>query len=240
MRWRARFNCDFSILTGIENGIWVLDFDGPEGAADLVRLTWELGPLPITVKVISGRASGGFHLWFCANPNFEDLRTTSKVLGSAIDVRGWHGQIVIPGSIHKSGNRYRFAEGCAPDEVAIAALPDAWYAALPKRQDHANRLAVPRPRTAPQYMPIANGRGTLIGDGPGRGGFHRAIYASAVQFICDAGTDIDAQLLAGILQAQVLNAPVDPNRNPAETHVQAVRSTERPSGKAPSLTCCST
>jgi hypothetical protein len=217
LRWRESYGSDFSILTGIGGGIWALDIDGEQGVADLSRLCEEHGPLPRTVKVISGRPSG-FHLWFATNQSSKDLRTTSKVFGSSIDVRGWGGQIVIPGSEHRSGARYQFAPGCAPDEVSIATLPYDWYTALPKRIEGALpvRSNAERGTIIRRRFRMLNSNGDKIGDGPGRGGFHRPIYLTALKLIRDAGTDVDAKVVLAVLKAIVLNAPISPDRDPCD------------------------
>jgi hypothetical protein len=47
-QWKVRFHSpSWSILTGRENGVWLIDIDGAKGRADLARLESELGPLPI-------------------------------------------------------------------------------------------------------------------------------------------------------------------------------------------------
>src|SRR5262245_11026064 len=49
------------IATGAVSGAWVLDVDGDEGAANILRLEAEHGPLPPTWVSSTGR---GRHFWF--------------------------------------------------------------------------------------------------------------------------------------------------------------------------------
>lgn len=53
----------WSILTGEENGVVVLDFDGQAGLADLARLERQLGSIPPTWRAKSGRPDGGLHIY---------------------------------------------------------------------------------------------------------------------------------------------------------------------------------
>jgi hypothetical protein len=214
-QWRKNLHSDFSILTGHANGIWAFDIDGLQGCADLIRLSAELGPWPPTIKVISGRESGGFHYWFRADPESEDLRTVSKVLGSHIDVRGFGGQIVLPGSEHRSGARYQFAPGCAPDNVELAALPKNWLDALPKRQEHAVRQSSHRlrSRATPPPLRTANNKSTVIGDGEDRGGFDTPIYKNAIRYFFKADSEAPAEIIIEALRDMIIEAPKDHGRD---------------------------
>jgi hypothetical protein len=218
LSWQNQFQQNWSLPTGIENGVWVIDVDGEQGREDFARLVAMYGPLPPTIRVISGRPDGGSHFWFKANTDGEDLLNKVGVFGCKIDIRGWGGHIVSPASLHISGKRYQWAEGCAPDEMELASLPKAWFDALPKRVERDHKPSSPRSgsRRSPQRAQVMNEEGSaIIGDGPGRGGFHGPIYKLAIRFIRDAGIDADAQTLVAILKAKVLNAPVSPDRDPA-------------------------
>jgi len=90
-RWQAHFNPNWSILTGRENGVVVLDIDGEQDAMDLARLESELGSLPDTWRRNSGRVGNGFHVWLSCPPGADDLRNQQPIPGTKIDVRGYHG-----------------------------------------------------------------------------------------------------------------------------------------------------
>src|ERR1700761_1026829 len=46
--WHSNPNFNIGIATGAKAGFWVLDVDGPEGAANLAALEATHGPLPET------------------------------------------------------------------------------------------------------------------------------------------------------------------------------------------------
>jgi hypothetical protein len=219
-QWKVRFHSpSWSILTGRENGVWLIDIDGAKGRADLARLESELGPLPITWTSTSGRVGGGEHRWFKPTPNIEDLRTASHVLGCAIDVRGWHGHAVLPGSLHKSGVRYCWADEHAPDECELAELPQAWVDALPKRNAtgvatrvRSDKISAVQPRAK-----IAHDAGSsVLGDGPDGGGFHGPINAIAIRYFSTAGVDASPEKLKESLRKLIAAAPKTIGRSSEE------------------------
>ena len=101
--------------------LFVIDVDGDEGARNLAALEAELGPLPETVTSVTG--SGGRHIILRSKRSI--MNTASKI-APKIDIRGEGGQIVAEPSIHKTGNFYRWQEGCAPGQTQIADAPEAW------------------------------------------------------------------------------------------------------------------
>jgi putative DNA primase/helicase len=108
----------------------VIDFDVKNGGLDSYeKLVRELGPLPKTVKVLTGSGDGSFQVYFtpCG------LRTTQGNRGGlppGVDTRGNGGYVIVPPSWHPSGKRYQYAPGLAPWECKLAELPDRWRAAL--------------------------------------------------------------------------------------------------------------
>jgi hypothetical protein len=207
-RWQNQFQSPcWSVLTGNENGVWILDVDGPKGREDLVRLESELGPLPQTWSVASGRVSGGEHRWFGAAPGGEDLRTVAHVLGCAIDVRGWHGHAVLSGSRHTSGNRYRWADGCAPDECELAELPAPWVEAV--RGGRRGAVLDGADSAPSQHDPTS----LRIGDGEGYGGFQNPIFRNALRYFHEAGADASEDKITEALRRMIVNAPKGPGRS---------------------------
>ena len=108
---------NLGLPTGVGNGIWVLDIDGPEGAAAVAELERENGVLPDTSISSTGR---GQHFIFRYPEGSRQIRSRSAVLAKGVDVRGEGGYIVAPPSLHRSGVNYRFLEGLSP----IADAPD--------------------------------------------------------------------------------------------------------------------
>lgn len=215
--WHRRWPLtNFSAVTGPVSNVWILDIDGALGFASLAEVLAKTGPLPATWQTQSGSGDGA-HFWF-GLPDGVDIRNSASQIAPGVDVRGYNGQILLPGSLHKSGNRYRFTEGHAPHEVALAHAPQplvdlALDACLKTRRD---RLA-PRPvrerRTA--SMPVTRtqqAKSLLIGDGEGRGGFHDPINRIAVKHFGQHGAEIDVNALKAALRQAVLTAPADNHR----------------------------
>jgi hypothetical protein len=223
VQWQSKFarsNPNWSILTGRVNGVWILDIDGPEGRARLAELESKLGPLPETVTVISGREEGGAHYWFAPSPEGPDLKTVAHamILGERgkIDQKGRGGHAVTPGSLHASLKSYKWAEGRAPDEVALASLSAEWLAAL----DMCGDTAPLRPRTrgtstGPRER-IAHESSDVIGDGEGRGGFNRPIYVWCCKFLAEFGAGRNANRFKEALRKLIMDAPRFPDRSPDE------------------------
>lgn len=200
-------NC--SLVTGRKSGIVVLDVDGKEGESELDRLQRELGLLPDTAHVISGRVGGGSHIWLRCPPGTVEARNQQPLPDcSKVDLRAWHGHVVIPGSKHKSGAYYQWAPGYAPDEIGIAECPAAWWEWLPKKgEDGPVRSRVrPTGQRAPSEKAEHNSNSNAIGDGPGEGGFNRPIRVLCCQFYCRYGVDADALDFKEALKEEIRNA----------------------------------
>jgi hypothetical protein len=214
--WQARFEPNWSILTGRENGVIVLDIDGAQGVADLARLESELGPLPDTWRCNSGRVGGGFHIWLRPPPGTDDLRNQQPITGTKIDVRGHHGHIVVSGSLHRSGNRYAWVLDCSPDDIELAECPASWWAFLPKKESAPTNT---RSRTSPS---VRHTRGVarkhdpasyLIGDGPGYGGFQDSIFKNAIRYFRLAGSGAPDDVIVAGLRKLISAAPKDHGRD---------------------------
>lgn len=118
------------------SGLVVLDIDPRNGGDDTLRqLLEELGPLPATWTCST--PSGGVHLYFADDGH--DYRGT---LGKGIDIKS-KGYVVAPPSLHPCGQTYSWASGMHPDEVGLARLPDAWFAAMIRPKPPAPRERTP-------------------------------------------------------------------------------------------------
>lgn len=104
------------ILTGPRSGVLVIDVDTAEAAE--VFASWGL---PETYTVRSGRVDAvGAHYYF----NWPDLvRVPDKLEG--IEIKGPGRQVVAPGSMHRSGNKYELVQDIPP-----ADLPGAFVARM--------------------------------------------------------------------------------------------------------------
>jgi hypothetical protein len=204
---------NWSILTGRENGVIVIDIDGEQGRADLKKLEDRFGPLPTTWRCNSGRVDGGFHIWMRPPPGTDDLKNQQPIPGFKLDVRGYHGHIVLSGSLHRSGSRYAWAPGCSPDEIDLAECPPAWWEWLPKKGDeHSSPPRKSGPRTS-QVQHHHDHASLLIGDGNGYGGFQNPIYKNAIRYFFKAGPGADAGPAITVLREMITAAPKDQSRD---------------------------
>ena len=210
----------WSVLTGREGGLWILDIDDEEGRKRLAELERKLGPLPTSWAVCSGREGGGEHRWFVPADTGPDLKTVphAMILGERgkIDQKGHGGYAVMPGSRHQSGRRYQWLPGCAPDEVPLVSLPPEWVAALdmrgtmhsqPAKARHANSAVH---RTSFGHMAGSS----VLGDGVDGGGFHGPINSLAIRYLVFAGVDASEATIIRWLQRKIEAAPRSPSRSP--------------------------
>ena len=94
-----------------------------------------LGSEPVAPKSLSGsRQPSRFHLLFQCPSMPTRAKTTPW--HPKLEFRGKGGVVVLPPSIHQSGNRYEWAPGQSSDGLALPELPAVVLAALtvqPKR-----------------------------------------------------------------------------------------------------------
>lgn len=109
-----------ALLCGSKSGIYCLDIDPRnDGFAGLQKLEEVCGPLPETVTVETG--GGGLHFYFRSSESLKKRQS----LFPGVDFQGESSLVVIPGSIHPSGNPYKFKDGLGLGQVEIADLPQA-------------------------------------------------------------------------------------------------------------------
>jgi len=141
-------------------------------------------------------------------------------MAAGVDVRGFRGHILLPGSLHRSGGRYQWEEGFAPDQVPLAAVPEACLRlalnANKKTRDADERPTATR-RTSPRTAgrPSDHTRCLVIGDGENRGGFHGPINGLRVKFFGRFGADADTTGMIAALRQAIRDAPAD-NHEPHE------------------------
>ena len=109
---------NIGVVTGTISGLVVLDIDPRNGGDDeLSALEHRHGALPPTPEVRTG--GGGVHLYFSSPEH--PIATT--ILGPGIDLKADGGLVVVPPSVHASGNRYEWEPGAEPDALPLADLP---------------------------------------------------------------------------------------------------------------------
>jgi hypothetical protein len=118
--WAKRWpGAGLALVLGEVSNAFVLDVDGPEAHEALVG---RLGGEPLAPKALSGsRKPCRYHLFF----RCPALRT--KALATPwhpkLEFRGHGGIVVIPPSLHPSGQRYAWAEGRSPADLAMPEVP---------------------------------------------------------------------------------------------------------------------
>lgn len=129
-KW-SRLNWGMATGAGADGEIWiVLDIDAGKGGWEaLAELVAQYGELPPTVQVVTG--SGGAHFYF---KTFGPVQNSVQRVGKGIDVRGTGGLVVVPPSMHETGNAYTWAEGRALGEVEVLPCP-AWLLGLAARKN---------------------------------------------------------------------------------------------------------
>ena len=93
---------------------FVLDIDPPHGEESLALLESQNSPLPETLTQRTG--SGGRHLFFI-QPADVEIRNSASKIGKGLDIRGTGGYIILPPSVHASGDSYQWINECSPAEA---------------------------------------------------------------------------------------------------------------------------
>ena len=115
-----------AVALGPVSNLFVIDVDGPEAHQVLLE---KMGAEPIAPKAISGsRKPFRYHLFF----RHPDIKTKAKTTPwhPQLEFRGKGGIIVVPPSLHPSGNRYAWAEGRSLDDLPLPELPRSILDAL--------------------------------------------------------------------------------------------------------------
>lgn len=108
----------------------VIDIDvknGVDGRATWGELLEQYG-YALGETVCQETPSGGAHYLY--QMNGVTIRNSASKLGPGLDTRGDGGYIVVAPSIHPNGGEYTWAWGHAPNEIALATLPEALVQAL--------------------------------------------------------------------------------------------------------------
>src|SRR5712691_3900001 len=107
--WAEEFpSCNWAMATGRESGVFVLDFDGEAGRAAFVSLVEQNGHE--WARTRSVKTPRGGHLYFRYPEGGVEIRNSAGKVAPGVDVRGEGGYVLIPPSIHPSGQPYTWIE----------------------------------------------------------------------------------------------------------------------------------
>lgn len=126
--WKRWPDASVGIATGSASNLIVIDEDldedkGVDGYQSVQAWERDHGPLPETVRVITGR--GGAHMYF--HYSGSDIGNRAGIL-EGVDIRGEGGYVVAPPSVHPNGTEYQWEY--APDEIPLAEVDETVKAFL--------------------------------------------------------------------------------------------------------------
>ena len=129
--WYAQWpNAGIAVILGPVSNLFAIDVDGPEAHEALLT---KLGSEPVAPKVLSGSGKPHrYHLFF-RHP--AEIPTNAKFTPwhPKLEFRGHRGIIILPPSLHKSGNRYTWAPGQSLEDLALPEVPQPILEALVER-----------------------------------------------------------------------------------------------------------
>ena len=129
--WDEHPNASIGVPMG--HGLWALDIDERyEGLAALRKLEETFGQLPWTVTNLTGSHDGSKHLIW-REPHDVEIRKGKLCPG--IDIQGLGSYIIVPPSLHPSGNRYAWELDYGPDDCDFCDAPD-WLIDLVTQPRH--------------------------------------------------------------------------------------------------------
>jgi hypothetical protein len=122
--WRRWPTANIGVVTGAVSRVAVVDID-PRSAGDatLAAIVDDAGGPPSTVETMTG--GGGSHLWFVIEG---DQSLASVVLGPGLELKAEGSLVVVPPSLHVSGERYVWRKGRDPWSAEMAPVP-SWVTA---------------------------------------------------------------------------------------------------------------
>jgi len=151
--WDKAPLANIGIPMGERSGLVTLDVDTRHGGdKSLLQLESENAPLPVTITATTG--GGGKHYIF----KYTEELCLKNVVGfrDGLDVRTQGGMIVVAPSLHQSGNRYAWDEGCSPFEMEAADMPEWLIAEI--RKVGTKMTAKKKRETAPRKKIKEGGR----------------------------------------------------------------------------------
>lgn len=119
--WQKYPDAGVALIAGPLSGVLVIDVDGSDAHDELVS---RLGTVPDAPRVNSGSDDPDrYHIYF-QHPNFA---TKAKAIPwhPNLEFRGHGGLLILPPSLHKSGNQYRWTEESQNWTGPLPQLPES-------------------------------------------------------------------------------------------------------------------
>jgi hypothetical protein len=124
VNWQHRWPlCNWAVATGCGSGFFVLDVDGEAGLAAIHELGKKHGFE--WCETLGVKTARGSHLYF-SWPEGAAIRNSAGKIASGLDIRGDGGYVIIPPSVHPSGETYRWLR--ESEHKLISPAPD-WLVA---------------------------------------------------------------------------------------------------------------
>lgn len=164
---------DFNVGV-LTSGLALVDADIKWGKAGVINYL-EYGGEPNTLTVRT--PSGGYHYYHTAPHEVANSQGDSGGIAPGVDVRGWHGYVLAPGSVI-DGKEYALV-----NDAPVAPLPAELLARMRRPEDRTERTAMPAIEGVDDPAAIASATGYLLSALPaisGMGGNTRT-YQTAVQ-----------------------------------------------------------
>jgi hypothetical protein len=204
-------NAGLALVLGPVSGVMAIDVDGPEAHQALLE---HLGSEPLAPKVLSGsRQPYRYHLFFrCPAINTKAKATPWH---KQLEFRAKGGIVILPPSLHKSGQTYAWAEGQSLDDLPLSELPDPILAAL-------------SPRVMPSVRPVPINVADGLDVSPSTRDFLSGMYGESAGWnerLYRAGCDLKARGIQLDSAVELLLAGATPwDQNEADNAVRTIHS----------------
>lgn len=117
-------------ITGTHSNLLVIDLDSYKEETNFDEIKKVLSSC---VTPIAKTGGGGFHIYFQFN---EEIKTQANLI-KGLDTRGQGGFVVLPPSLHDSGNFYEWIR--SPHDTSVATLPQELLSILPKKREQTSQ-----------------------------------------------------------------------------------------------------
>jgi hypothetical protein len=121
--WEEWPNAGIGLLLGPVSGVLAVDVDGPEAHEALIERVGSDQRIAAPKSISGSRKPKRYHLLF----QHPDMKTKARACPwhPKLELRGQGGLVVLPPSLHGSGNRYKWVKDRTPSDLSLPPLPAA-------------------------------------------------------------------------------------------------------------------